>query len=709
MKLAIILFFACWQLAAQPSYQIFSSGNYKGLKNSKGEVVIPPVYDALGWSNRKTQDEDQFIGYQQDGKWGLISFLNKKITAPRFDKMEPFSSGRFRVAVKGKFTNRFFYGLIDTKGKIILNLDYFELRYDQEAILVTTYENNKFLMGSLRPDLSRGMEIKYLEIDVFEQLLIGKNKSNELDVFTKSGELLEKSLDQIQRDDSFLITTRDGRDGLISGTGKVIHRPIHKEIKSFDQVTSFANWEIRSRGSNTQIQADSVEYVGKNLWLVHRSGTSQFHSGNKESRKGSYHLKQLHDGFAILRSVTTNEWIAVDSDEQLVLKSKDSIYFNGKFFYIKDNDTWSIHNRLGLRLSAKNFDRILPQMWRYQAVKKFDYWAILDGIEKTLTDFRYDSVTHIVGSKAIVQFVKKWGVIRIGHDWIIPPEYDKIQYINGHYLAAKGRSHHLLDTDGRLLYKTIDEIRAQEDYFILTYENKYGALNQSGRPIANTSYDAVTKWGIFYELNKNYVDLFINTSQKILSQSDQVQDVMGFTEDYFLIKKNNSFGFVDTNGNLRIANRYDSARVFSEGLAAVKLRGMWGFIDKAESLVIQPHYQWVSSFSDGLAIFKSHGHYGLLDPSGRTVLAANYLSISKTKYSNFLLQSKNQTYSLANAKGIIFLSGRYEKLKDLGDSMVMGVLSGKKGLLNYQGKTLVNFEFEEIVLNGSNVLLKNGD
>jgi len=706
MKFGFILFFACWQLAAQPSYQVYTSGGFKGLKNPQGEVVIPPVYDELGWSNGETKHEN-LIGYLQDGKWGLISSSNKKITEPQFDKVEPFSSGRFRVGIKGKFTNRFFYGLINDKGKIILNLDYFELLNNQEAILVTTYKKNKFLMGSLKPDLSRGMDVKYLGIEVFGQLLIGKNELKNIDVATLTGKLLSEGLDQVRKDGDFLITTKGGRDGLISSKGELIHPPIHKKIKSFDRVTTFANWEIRSGESRSKISADSVDFVGKNLWLVHRSGTSQFHSGNKESIPGSYHLKQLLDGFAILESVTTSEWIAVDSDEELILKSNDSIHFNGKFFYVKENDTWSIHNRLGVRLSVKYFDKIFPQMRRYQPVKKFNYWAVLDGIEKKLTDFRYDSIAHIYGSKAIVQYVKKWGVMHLGQDWLIPPEYDQIEFINGHYLATKGRSHHLLNTDGRRLYKTIDIIRQKDDYFILTYENKYGALNESGRPIANTSYDAVTKWETFYELNKNYVDLFTNTGKKILDQGDQIQDVLAFTESHFLIKKNNNFGFVGTQGNLRIANRYDSARAFSEGLAAVKLRGMWGFIDKAESLVIQPHYQWVSSFSNGLAIFKSHGHYGLLDPSGRQVLAANYLSISKTKYSNFLLQSKNQTYSLANANGIIFLAGRYEKLKDLGNSMVMGVLSGKKGLLNYQGKTVINFEFEEIVLNGPNVLLKN--
>ena len=153
MKLSALLLLVCLQIAAQTPSLVFESGNFKGLRNQQGEILIPSVYDDLGWSSDSTE--------------------------PLYDKIEPFTSGRFRVAVKGKFTNRFFYGLIDKKGKIILNFDYFDLIEEKESILVTIYKNNEFLMGALKPNLSFAINPNYQEIDVFENIPTGKKNQSD--------------------------------------------------------------------------------------------------------------------------------------------------------------------------------------------------------------------------------------------------------------------------------------------------------------------------------------------------------------------------------------------------------------------------------------------------------------------------------------------------------------------------------------------------
>ena len=252
----------------------------------------------------------------------------------------------------------------------------------------------------------------------------------------------------------------------------------------------------------------------------------------------------------------------------------------------------------------------------------------------------------------------------MGRGWIIQPTFDRITYANEHFIGIRASGYYLMDTNGELLFNTIDNIEAKDDHFSLAFEGKYSALNEAGRPVANTVYREVKKWENFYELSLRFVDLVSGGGQKIINQNDQIQDVLAFSEGFFLVKKNNNFGFIDTQGNLRIANRYDLAQGFSEGLVAVKLRGKWGFIDKVENLVIQPHYQSVTSFKNGLAIFKSDGFYGLLDASRREVLGANYRSISLSSFGNYIMEAQNKTFEMANSKGITFLSGAYERLVD---------------------------------------------
>lgn len=709
MRLATLLLLAGWKLAAQSSYEVFDSDNFQGVLDEQEQVLVPAVYEKIGWSDGTTNVIDELIGFKENGKWGLINVSNKKVSEARFDKLEPFLSGSFRVAIQGKFTNRFFYGLIDQRGKIILNLNYFELLNQSGTILVTTYEDNQFLMGMLKADLSIGVGIIYQEIDVFGHLLIGERQSKEFDVYSKSGQLLEAGLHGLKKQGENLITTRNGSRGLISSKGEVVHAPIHKEIKSYGRVTPFPKWEIRTDAETLNIKGDSVSQIGDNLWMTHSNGSSRFFSKSLKPPMGGFLLRQSVDRMVVIQSTTSGDWAAYNFRAEPLLRAADSIHFNGKYLYAKNEYKWSIHNQSGILLSDKKYDAVIPQISRYQPVRKFNYWAVFDAIDQTLSDFRYDSISQVIGSKMIVKYVGHWGVYYHGRGWLIQPKYDKIEYLNDHFLGRKGGSDYIFNPSGRLLFQTIDEIKARDDHFILTYRGKFSVLNDAGRPVANTVYRSVTKWGDHYEMNLDFVDLVTSNGKKVVQQKDQIQDVLDFSEGYFLIKKNNNFGFVDANGNLRIANRYDSAKRFSDGLAAIKLREKWGFIDKAEQLVVQPYYQWVSTFENGRAIFISGEYYGLLDKEGHEVLAPEYLSIARSDFGNYVMKSKNGTYALADSKGITFLSGAYENLEDVGNSMVIGTLSGKKGILNYSGQTIANFSYSEIVIGDTYTLLKKMD
>ena len=50
-----------------------------------------------------------------------------------------------------------------------------------------------------------------------------------------------------------------------------------------------------------------------------------------------------------------------------------------------------------------------------------------------------------------------------------------------------------------------------------------------------------------------------------------------------------------------IAQQYEAADDFSEGLAAVKIKGRWGYIDKAGRTVIKPQFDNAEKFIEGIA------------------------------------------------------------------------------------------------------------
>lgn len=84
------------------------------------------------------------------------------------------------------------------------------------------------------------------------------------------------------------------------------------------------------------------------------------------------------------------------------------------------------------------------------------------------------------------------------------------------------------------------------------------------------------------------------------------------------------WGYIDQSGRQVIAQRFDDASSYSEGLAAVASRGAWGYIDVKGQWIVRPAFSEAGPFLDGVArvTFKDNGRTGYIDRSGRIVAAA---------------------------------------------------------------------------------------
>lgn len=110
------------------------------------------------------------------------------------------------------------------------------------------------------------------------------------------------------------------------------------------------------------------------------------------------------------------------------------------------------------------------------------------------------------------------------------------------------------------------------------------------------------------------------------------------------------WGFVDDKGRLRIAQRFDSACSFSQGLAAIKVGEKWGFIDRTGEIVISPKYELARSFSDNLAAVKLGGKFGFIDKTGSFVVPPKYLLCGRFSNNRALVVVPVEDSPLADKK-----------------------------------------------------------
>jgi hypothetical protein len=80
------------------------------------------------------------------------------------------------------------------------------------------------------------------------------------------------------------------------------------------------------------------------------------------------------------------------------------------------------------------------------------------------------------------------------------------------------------------------------------------------------------------------------------------------------------WGYIDKQGAMMIAPRFDSASSFSGGLGLVSADGLFGYVDRTGSFAIRPQFNHAESSADGRAWAISH------PVNGTSIIAVSKLS-----------------------------------------------------------------------------------
>ena len=165
---ACFIFF-CISSFALP-YQMFEENGKVGIKDEVGNVLIPPSFEALGWSDGSFSVIGQVTGYRLHGKWGLINLKKELITQALYLSLV-YSGGEYVVArkkldavltktgcinLRGVIMVPFIYDGINIHGlrAIVFNIQMARYQYGltdlQNHVLIPVEFKNIYPLGSLR-------------------------------------------------------------------------------------------------------------------------------------------------------------------------------------------------------------------------------------------------------------------------------------------------------------------------------------------------------------------------------------------------------------------------------------------------------------------------------------------------------------------------------------------------------------------------------
>jgi hypothetical protein len=310
-------------------------------------------------------------------------------------------------------------------------------------------------------------------------------------------------------------------------------------------------------------------------------------------------------------------------------------------------------------------------------------WGYMDGSGKTIIKPSWSHARAFAGNFAIVQVQKReetkdsfkvyasWGLIDRTGAFVVKPAFDKIQNFSEGFARA-----------------ALPELSIfMENYDKLKDTPRSGFINAKGEFVipANKLGFKTDDAGDFSDgLARVIPPITIKEAKKIISDPSLIESItnmIGEDENLTVITSDNPTGFINTKGELAIANRFKYASDFREGLAAAALYdGKCGFIDKKGVFIIKPEYDYAVPFCQGFAIVWKNELAGYIDKKGKIVIETKFEDAAPFSEGLAGVKSKG-AYGFIDTKGKLIVKAAYERV---------GLFSGGlASVANKKGETLV--------------------
>lgn len=325
----------------------------------------------------------------------------------------------------------------------------------------------------------------------------------------------------------------------------------------------------------------------------------------------------------------------------------------------------------------------------------------------------------------------KLGVLNDTNATIVPFQYDKISFFEGEdstctrwegtLLVQSRGKYGVLDATGKpltALYEKIEFIpetcqSASGKTKVMRFYNqgKVGLADAYGNVVIRPSYDEI-------EFIKYYITRYGDTAK--------IERVL--KPELVTAKKGGKYGLFDLHNNVPLLrSEYNSIDYLQEikvetkkkthatHILKIKQGTKYGFITLHNTAILVPQYDYLGDFSaekgqkkgeaeDLIALVQKNGRWGWINLEGKEVIKINY-DAAEAFRKDIAFVRKGRKWTAIDRKGKQTLEDSYEEIKYLAldteknaffKTLIIAKQKGKYGILDINGKTLLNFEYDKL-------------
>lgn len=289
--------------------------------------------------------------------------------------------------------------------------------------------------------------------------------------------------------------------------------------------------------------------------------------------------------------------------------------------------------------------------------------------------------------------------------------YDETFFYYGNTgVAKKNGRYGLINRKGdsltSFIYGNIDNFGF--NYFKISLgKNKQQILNNKGEIVFNKDLRYIIRShyinsdSIFIfqeETNAKKLKGLVNIKGQVISKPKYQEIYFINDKKFYVVKKNDKYGFIDKKGNEIIPSEYKKVSFnINNNLIAVKKKDKWGYVNRENKEVIPFIYDEAHAFLGGLAFVKKGKFYGCIDKNNKIKVDFN---LEKTKYPFFTnklaLYKKGDKFGFINKRGKIKIEPKYDKAFPFVNGLAYVELNGKVGFINKKGEEIIPIKYKQL-------------
>jgi hypothetical protein len=620
-----------------------------GAINPKGEEMIPFMYDIY---NVLKGNPHTLIALSRNGKWTIQNLQGKKIDIElnftyenNFNKLlNSAENSKYDAYLSETATG---YGLINTKGEILLPFHYSEPTEISQQGFVGVYDLASEKMGLADTNGKLILPLKYTDIGNSWQLV-----KNEL-----------TAIFHHQLPSGYFKVVQNGKVGLVQANGKEVFPCVYAEIGYKSQ----NEWWV--------LQNDKVGLVnekGKILLPIAYEGVtkSEYFVGKYEKDTWVNEELSAAPNYYILRK--QGKLILINDKKKRVLpKEMTEIRLTKNHIFAKEmpNSPYESYDTLG------NFEKNLKVFaidWNFSGYMPF--FVVIENFKSQVLTLngdllpeKYDKIFR-EGKESFVLKKDKIGALNGKGELVIPPDYEILNQLEGikrdvFFEAKKGDKRGILDAKGKeVLPFVYDGFTTYQvgDGFSVAQNGKWGKIDTFFRLLVPCKYNAPIYGNSFKEGNK--MGWLNEKGEEVLPPIyENIQEA----GDYVKLKLDAMKGVADKQGKIILPLEYewidninDESRVWR-----VQKAGKWGLIDvEANKFLLPLEYEQITDFRNGYSVFQKGDKCGVVDSLGKIVVPLQYEGIEILE-KGFLVKMACK-YGFLNPKGAQILPLEYEMIEE---------------------------------------------